>query len=281
MGGGSSAWGRNTAAYDRQVDDIVILHAGATLSAPALILRPWCVEDIAALVDVFRDPALRRWTSSAVENEGDAMRWVRDQERGWAAGNRFGFAVLEAQPESSRGQLVGHMVRKEVASGKPSAEVGYWTAAHARGRRVAPRALETVTRWAFDVLGGATRWSVWNSCTRSTTRPRAAWRTRAGTASTQSCPRRRPLSPARVICTSGAGMPEISSVRMLRRREPRGVRQGGPSRSGPRRGPGRRGGALGQCDQLLGAVLAHPISTRTQECDWPRRTLGCTPSAHT
>lgn len=154
MGGGSSAWGRNTAAYDRQVDDIVILHAGATLSAPALILRPWCVEDIAALVDVFRDPALRRWTSSAVENEGDAMRWVRDQERGWAAGNRFGFAVLEAQPESSRGQLVGHMVRKEVASGKPSAEVGYWTAAHARGRRVAPRALETVTRWAFDVLGG-------------------------------------------------------------------------------------------------------------------------------
>lgn len=154
MGGGSSAWGRNTAAYDRQVDDIVILQAGATLSAPALALRPWCVEDIAALVDVFRDPALRRWTSSAVENEGDAMRWVRDQERGWAAGNRFGFAVLEARPESGRGQLVGHVVLKEVASGKPSAEVGYWTAAHARGRRVAPRALETVTRWAFDVLGG-------------------------------------------------------------------------------------------------------------------------------
>ncbi|MEV5559380.1 GNAT family N-acetyltransferase [Nonomuraea wenchangensis] len=135
------------------MNDIVILSAAATSSAPALVLRPWCMEDVAALVEVFRDPALRRWTSSAVENEGDAMRWVRGQERGWAAGDRFGFAVLQTQPESSRGQLVGQVVLKEVASGKPSAEVGYWTAAHARGRSVAPRALEAVTDWAFDVLG--------------------------------------------------------------------------------------------------------------------------------
>jgi RimJ/RimL family protein N-acetyltransferase len=153
MGRGSSAWGRNTAAYDRQVNDAVILHASATPSAPALLLRPWCVEDIAALVDVFRDPALRRWTGSAVENEEAGMRWVRDQERGWAAGDRFGFAVLEAQPGSPHGQLAGQAVLKEVAHGKTSAEVGYWTAAHARGRGVAPRALEALTGWAFDVLG--------------------------------------------------------------------------------------------------------------------------------
>ncbi|MFI1607028.1 GNAT family N-acetyltransferase [Streptomyces griseofuscus] len=135
------------------MNDIVILHAGATSSAPALVLRPWCMEDVAALVDVFRDPALRHWTSSLVENEGDAMRWVRGQERGWAAQDRFGFAVLEVRPDSPHGQLVGHAVLKEVASGKPSAEVGYWTAAHARGRGVAPRALEALTGWAFDVLG--------------------------------------------------------------------------------------------------------------------------------
>ncbi|MEU5095046.1 GNAT family N-acetyltransferase [Streptomyces sp. NPDC020996] len=136
------------------MNDIVILHASATPSAPSLVLRPWCMEDAAALVDVYRDPALRHWTSSAIENEGDAMRWVQDQERGWAAGDRFGFAVLEEQPDSARAQLVGHVVLKEVASGKPSAEVGYWTAARARGRGVAPRALEAVTDWAFDVLGG-------------------------------------------------------------------------------------------------------------------------------
>ncbi|WP_328918219.1 GNAT family N-acetyltransferase [Streptomyces jietaisiensis] len=134
------------------MNDIVIPHEGATPSAPDLVLRPWCTEDVAALVEVFRDPALRRWTESAVENEGDAIRWVRNQEQGWAARERFGFAVLDARPGARHGRLVGHVVLKEVASGKPSAEVGYWTAAHARGRGVAPRAVEALTDWAFDVL---------------------------------------------------------------------------------------------------------------------------------
>ncbi|WP_406263018.1 hypothetical protein OIA45_41175 (plasmid) [Streptomyces chartreusis] len=40
------------------MNDIVILYSGAMSSAPALVLRPWCMEDVAALVDVCRDPAL-------------------------------------------------------------------------------------------------------------------------------------------------------------------------------------------------------------------------------
>lgn len=139
------------------MNDTVLLHARATPLAPALVLRPWREEDVAALVDVFRDPVLRRWTSSAVENEDDARRWVRGQARGWAAGDRFGFAVLEvrsdARSDLPHRQLAGHAVLKEVARGKPSAEVGYWTAAHARGRGVAPRALEALSGWAFGSLG--------------------------------------------------------------------------------------------------------------------------------
>ncbi|WP_333774046.1 GNAT family N-acetyltransferase [Streptomyces sp. IBSBF 3136] len=135
------------------MNDTVILHADATPCAPALVLRPWCARDAAALVAVARDPALRRWTSLAVEDEADALRWVRGQERGWAAGDRFSFAVVEKQPGSSDGPLMGHVVLKEVVFGQPSAEVGYWTAAHARGRGVAPRALSTLTTWAFDRPG--------------------------------------------------------------------------------------------------------------------------------
>ncbi|MGW0467746.1 GNAT family N-acetyltransferase [Streptomyces sp. NPDC003027] len=71
-------------------------------------------------------------------NDAEAARWVQAQQRGWAAGNRFGFAALEAQPDSAPEQLVGNVVLKEVAPGRPAAEVGYWTAAHARGRGVAP-----------------------------------------------------------------------------------------------------------------------------------------------
>ncbi|MFJ9845974.1 GNAT family N-acetyltransferase [Kitasatospora sp. NPDC101155] len=131
----------------------VVLHAAAMPTAPALLLRPWCMEDVPALVEVFQDPVLRRWTNSVVKDDADAMRWVQTERRGWATGGRFGFAVLETYPGSSHGQLVGNVVLKEASPGKPSAEVGYWTAAHARGKGVAPRALEALTGWAFDTLG--------------------------------------------------------------------------------------------------------------------------------
>ncbi|MFE4263525.1 GNAT family N-acetyltransferase [Streptomyces sp. NPDC056883] len=129
----------------------VTLRAAATPTAPALTLRPWCAQDVAALVEAYRDPDLRRWASPPVESEDEGLRWVRDRERDWASGTRFGFAVLEEAPDAAPRQLAGHVVLKGVGQGpgKASAEVGYWTAARARGRGVAPRALETLTAWAF------------------------------------------------------------------------------------------------------------------------------------
>jgi RimJ/RimL family protein N-acetyltransferase len=54
---------------------------------------------------------------------------------------------------------VGNAVLKYAGPGAPTAEVGYWTAGHARGRGVAPRALQAVTDWAFAGFGddGLTR----------------------------------------------------------------------------------------------------------------------------
>src|SRR5437763_3165435 len=74
----------------------VRLTMAATPSAPALVLRPWQPADVPALAAVGGDNALRRWTSWDVEDEADAARWVRAQQWGWEAGNRFAFAVVEA-----------------------------------------------------------------------------------------------------------------------------------------------------------------------------------------
>ncbi|MFE0379564.1 GNAT family N-acetyltransferase [Streptomyces inhibens] len=126
----------------------VILEAAATPIAPALVLRPWHVEDVAALVVAYRDPALRRLTSSPPGSNAVGVQWIRTQQRGWEAGDRFGFAILERTDSASQ-RLVGNVVLKDVAFGKPFAEVGYWTVAHAHGRGVASRALETLTAWAF------------------------------------------------------------------------------------------------------------------------------------
>ncbi|MER7948878.1 GNAT family N-acetyltransferase [Streptomyces sp. NPDC096079] len=130
----------------------VTLHAPATPTAAALTLRPWCAEDVTALVEAYQDPELRRWSGSRLESEDDGQRWVGVQERGWATGIRFAFAVLEETLDPVAPRLVGNVVLKRTDSGRPSAEVGYWTAARARGRGVAPRALETLTGWAFDTF---------------------------------------------------------------------------------------------------------------------------------
>ncbi|MEV8046575.1 GNAT family N-acetyltransferase [Streptomyces griseoluteus] len=126
----------------------------------ALLLRPWRAADAAELVLVLvlvqrGDAALRRWTGAAVDDEAAALAWIAGQARGWETGDRLGFAVVAAEsPGASgspdqEGELLGHIVLKDVLSGDGRAEVGYWTAARARGRGVAPRALTALTGWAF------------------------------------------------------------------------------------------------------------------------------------
>ncbi|MFH9727389.1 GNAT family N-acetyltransferase [Streptomyces sp. NPDC017254] len=132
----------------------VLLKAPATSTASALLLRPWCVDDVAELVETYRDPELRHRVGVPMESEADGLAWVEAQEEGRVAGTRFCFVVLEEPFGTEPRRLAGSVVLKEVAPGKPAAEVGYWTAARARGRGVAPRALETLTAWAFDTFGG-------------------------------------------------------------------------------------------------------------------------------
>ncbi|MFF4833862.1 GNAT family N-acetyltransferase [Streptomyces sp. NPDC001315] len=137
----------------------VRLEAAATPTAPAVLLRPWRQADATGLVELYRDEALRRWTSGAVDDAESAAGWVREQERGWAVGDRFAFAVVETRTDGADGRLAGHVVLKRPVPDASSAEVGYWTAAHARGRGVAPRALHALTDWAFGAFAadGLTR----------------------------------------------------------------------------------------------------------------------------
>jgi RimJ/RimL family protein N-acetyltransferase len=129
----------------------VTLRADATTVAPALVLGPWADGDVQPLIEVCRDRAMRRWTSLSVTTAEEAEQWMAVQRHGWKTGKRLSFAVHEDPSGTGEGPLVAHVVLKR--SGPPeSAEVGYWTAAHARGRGVAPRAVEVVSGWAFDAF---------------------------------------------------------------------------------------------------------------------------------
>jgi RimJ/RimL family protein N-acetyltransferase len=92
-------------------------------------LRPWRPDDADALRPLLDDPQIRRSTRAL-----DAAAWLAAQHDD----GRHAFAVERA------GDLVGNVVLK-----MPEAEVGYWTAAHARGQGVASQALRQLTSWAF------------------------------------------------------------------------------------------------------------------------------------
>lgn len=117
---------------------------------PGLRLRPWAGPDAESLARAHEDPAMRRWLTTRLDGAEAARRWIDAEAQGWAGGVRYSFAVLTEGGTAP----VGHVVVKRKRAGDPSAEVGYWTAAAARGRGVAPRAVRAVADWALS--GGVT-----------------------------------------------------------------------------------------------------------------------------
>ncbi|MEV0428074.1 GNAT family N-acetyltransferase [Micromonospora sp. NPDC050495] len=131
----------------------IVLRAAPTPTAPGLLLRPWRDGDADELLAAYRDPLLRRWTRQPLTGRADVRAFLRRSRQGWAAGCRFSIAVLE--PTDTGERLVAHVLLKEVTPGRPYAEVGYWTAGSARGRGVAPRAVDAVSAWAFARFAAA------------------------------------------------------------------------------------------------------------------------------
>ncbi|MDH6108491.1 RimJ/RimL family protein N-acetyltransferase [Kitasatospora sp. MAP12-15] len=119
----------------------------AELRSAELTLCPWAEEHAGQLVAAAADPLVRQNTSMRVSDHAQALSWIAWQQEEWAAGERYAFAVLDTAGEV----LLGHVVLKRPAKARArgSAEIGYWTAAHARGRAVAPRAVEAVTAWTL------------------------------------------------------------------------------------------------------------------------------------
>ncbi|WP_065487547.1 GNAT family N-acetyltransferase [Streptomyces sp. PTY087I2] len=127
-----------------------------TFTADGLLLRPWREEDVPVLLKAYDDPVMRQWVRLPLDTPEEAARWLESQRTGWASGTRFSFAVTDP---GRGGEVVGNLALKRPEPETGRAEVGYWTAAWARGRGVAPRALAALTDWAFAAFAeqGLTR----------------------------------------------------------------------------------------------------------------------------
>jgi RimJ/RimL family protein N-acetyltransferase len=114
-----------------------------------LLLRPWRPADAEAVWKACQDPGIQRWTGVPAPYErSHAEHFVSSiSPAGWADGTAAPFGVFRGDELQGSAGIISfdRLLR--------SAEVGFWTAPWARGRRVAPRAVLAVARWAFAELG--------------------------------------------------------------------------------------------------------------------------------
>ncbi|RBY92340.1 N-acetyltransferase [Blastococcus sp. TBT05-19] len=111
-----------------------------------LRLQPWTDDDVDAVFAGQQDAASRLWAGGgALDTRDDAVALV---DRLRSQPNRASWAVVDA----ASGELLGSVTVHSIDLGQGNAQIGYWTVAAARGRGVAPRAVDAACRWVFGAL---------------------------------------------------------------------------------------------------------------------------------
>jgi [ribosomal protein S5]-alanine N-acetyltransferase len=111
-----------------------------------LLLRPWAVQDLPALVAAYDDPAIRYWHHRTMVAD-EAAAWIATTAELWTDETDAEWAVV------ADADLVGRVALRGVDLAVGQGEVSYWTSPEARGRGVASDAVQRVASWALDTVG--------------------------------------------------------------------------------------------------------------------------------
>ncbi|MGZ4291704.1 MAG: GNAT family N-acetyltransferase [Gaiellaceae bacterium] len=119
------------------------------LADDAIRLQPLSRALVPEMGWVLGDPDIDRFTFIPSQPDGAFLAaWLGRYENGWADGSCAGFAVREV----SDGSVIGFAAFVQLDLDKQQGEIGYVVDAAARGRGVASRAVDLLTRWGFDEL---------------------------------------------------------------------------------------------------------------------------------
>ena len=114
-------------------------------------LRPWRSADVPAMTAACRDPEIQRWTMVPDGySEEQARGFVAHTEEARDAAASLELAVVDA---ANADDVLGAVGLVTIDWPGERADVGYWTAPHARRRGVAVRAVRLLSAWAFAHLG--------------------------------------------------------------------------------------------------------------------------------
>ncbi len=122
-----------------------------TIISSDLLIRTWRPDDAEAVYEACQDPAIQRWTTVPSPYERADAEWFVTEHTPsmWDAGTAYPLGVFDLD----NGKLLGANGLASINHIRRSGEVGYWTAAWARGRGVALTATRAVAAWAFSRLG--------------------------------------------------------------------------------------------------------------------------------
>ncbi|MET7459223.1 GNAT family protein [Nonomuraea sp. NPDC005501] len=113
-----------------------------------LLLRPWRLDDVAAVREASQDPYIPLITTVPSEySETEGVAFVRRQWSRATEGAGYSFAIADA----GTGDAVGQIGLWPGPHGR--AAVGYWVAGPARGRGAAVAALLAISAWGLGPLG--------------------------------------------------------------------------------------------------------------------------------
>lgn len=116
------------------------------LEAGPVRLRPWRADDADAVWDAQQDPDIRQWAGgSRVATRDDAVALLA---RLTGQAGRISWAVVDGATGSLLGSVSVHSIDEQ----QGDAQIGYWTAPAARGRGVAPAAVDAACRWVFGAV---------------------------------------------------------------------------------------------------------------------------------
>jgi RimJ/RimL family protein N-acetyltransferase len=119
------------------------------LADDEITLEPLTQAHVPQMLVLSEDPDVVRFTRvPAGADETFVRDWIGRYERGWSDRSRVGFAI-----RSSGGSFLGFAAVVDLDLEHRQGEIGYMVAPAARGRGVARRAVELLTRWGFSELG--------------------------------------------------------------------------------------------------------------------------------
>jgi RimJ/RimL family protein N-acetyltransferase len=129
-------------------DDVELRRPDLPLTDGVVALRLWTLDDVPAIAAACTDPEIARWIHQLPSpyRESDAHDYVLSTEAAWHQAIGAFFAIVDPDDDSVIGSIAVHVLDPELAN----VEVGYWTAAPARGRGLTTRALRLLSRWALE-----------------------------------------------------------------------------------------------------------------------------------